>query len=228
MVAGSPFVLSVEGAHRHPRMEAARGDGVVEPALASPGLRPFCTHVGTFLLSGGSSDCSAGGCHPPGACGPRKSKPNAVARSQTAFSCSGSARVLPAAPWIMLRSPAARRYPCRGDGPNAADGDCSFARFADRRNFPEPLDVHAVGQPHDQGPAAIERPAFMELASPELLDPVANRQSKIGRRGARRLQECDIDSALPHHRHQFAPRLPFPGDVPGCDCDHSARQLDAD
>ena len=33
MVARAPFVRSFEGAHRHPLMEAARGDGVVELAV---------------------------------------------------------------------------------------------------------------------------------------------------------------------------------------------------
>ena len=48
MVAGAPFVRSVERTHRHPFVETARGDGVVELAVGLFRLSPVshpCRHV---------------------------------------------------------------------------------------------------------------------------------------------------------------------------------------
>ena len=48
MVAGAPLVRAVERAHRHPFMEAARGDGVVELAVGLFRLESVahpCRHV---------------------------------------------------------------------------------------------------------------------------------------------------------------------------------------
>ena len=45
-------------------MTTARCEGVVELAIVLSRMAPFCTHVGTFLVSGGTSGWGPDGCHP--------------------------------------------------------------------------------------------------------------------------------------------------------------------
>ena len=64
MIARTPLIGLVEGAHLHPFMTTARCEGVVELAIVLSRMAPFCTHVGTFLVSGGTSGWGPDGCHP--------------------------------------------------------------------------------------------------------------------------------------------------------------------
>ena len=102
------------------------------------------------------------------------------------------------------------------------------AQLADRRDRPEPFHVHPVGQLHDQGPAVIERAAFVLLVLPELVTSVRHGMGQVGRRVPCLLQQRDIDLAPARHLGQLAPRRPFLEDVPAHDPDHSAMPLRAD
>ena len=99
MIAGSPFVHLVQGAHFfHSLVKPSRREGVIELPLASCGDWRAVWYVGTFRVSAGTSGCFDIAFRPCGNCGPRNSSPSASNRSQTVRSRSGSESLLRIAP----------------------------------------------------------------------------------------------------------------------------------
>ncbi len=109
------------------------------------------------------------------------------------------------------------RHPRGGHRADAACPNIRLSEIADRRDLPEPLNLHPFGQPHDQRPSVIEMPRPMDVVVR------GSKTDQVAGRATRLLQERNIGFAPLRHFGQLPPRIVPLGDVPAHDPgDHAA------